>query len=63
VANKNAGDMMRARREENRKRVAEYFSLHPFSTQKDCARDLGLTKQTVNRHVSDLRNMMGKRKK
>lgn len=41
--------------EENRDAVREWFRLHLCGTQRECAKDLGLSDMAVNRHVRAIR--------
>lgn len=61
--NKNLGDIMRAKGAATRQRIFDYFTQHPWNTQADCARDLGLTKNTVSKHVKDLKKSTTKTRK
>lgn len=41
--------------EENREAVRKWFACHLCGTQRECAKDLGLSDMAVNRHVRAIR--------
>lgn len=51
----NIGDISRRRGEENERKVREFFTQNPFSTQLECVKFTGLNKSTVNRHFKKLK--------
>lgn len=44
-----------ARRIRNRERVRAFLLAHVGATQKDCVRALRMNRETVRRHIADLR--------
>lgn len=49
------GRYQRERADENRRRIADYFTANPLAKQHECARDLGLALVTVSKHASAMR--------
>lgn len=57
------GERKRREADDNRERVIEYFRANPFNRQKECAADLGLSTETVSRHVKAIRAELAKAKR
>lgn len=49
------GEKMRKMGAETRQKIVDYFKENPFSRNRECARDLGLSEMTVSRHVIEIR--------
>jgi DNA-binding Lrp family transcriptional regulator len=54
------GERKRAEADENRERIVEYFRANPFTRQNECALALGLSQETVSRHVKAIRAELAK---
>jgi predicted transcriptional regulator len=51
----NIGDFQKAKAQETRQQVLDYFTLNPFAEQRECAADLSIHVMTVSRHYKALR--------